>query len=101
MKQYTKDEAIEIIAANPELDADYRELKSYYDRGELDHSSSTDSVSCNFFNLIEDPTKVVIQYCYETEDYEAYELIVDSLEQAIITLSEIESARGNISTNQN
>jgi hypothetical protein len=101
MKQYTKDEAIEIIAADPELDADYRELKSYYDRGELDHSSSTDSVSCNFFNLIEDPTKVVIQYCYETEDYEAYELIVDSLEQAIITLSEIESARGNISTNQN
>jgi hypothetical protein len=91
MKQYTKDEAIEIIAADPELDADYRELKSYYDRGELDHSSSTDSVSCNFFNLIEDPTKVVIQYCYETEDYEAYELIVDSLEQAVVTLRDLEN----------
>lgn len=27
MRQYTKDEAIEIIAADPELDVDYRELK--------------------------------------------------------------------------
>jgi hypothetical protein len=42
-------------------------------------------------NLIEDPTKVVIQYCYETEDYEAHELIVDSLEQAIVTLRDIEA----------
>ncbi len=91
MKQYTKDEAIEIIAANPELDADYRELKSYYDNGDLDHSSSTDFVSCNFFNLIEDPTKVVIQYCYETEDYEAHELIVDSLEQAIVTIRDLDN----------
>jgi hypothetical protein len=91
MKQYTKEEAIEIITAAPELDADYRELKPYYDRGELDHSSATDSVSCNFFNLIEDPTKVVIQYCYETEDYEAYELIVDSLEQAVVTLRDLEN----------
>jgi hypothetical protein len=91
MKQYTKDEAIEIIAADPELDADYRELKPFYDNGELDHSSSTDSVSCNFFNLIEDPTKVVIQYCYETEDYEAHELIVDSLEQAVVTLRDLEN----------
>ena len=91
MKMYTKDEALEIIAANPELDADYRELKPYYDRGDLDHSSSTDSVSCNFFNLIEDPTKVVIQYCYETEDYEAHELIVDSLEQAIVTIRDLDN----------
>jgi hypothetical protein len=91
MRQYTKDEAIEIIAADPELDADYRELKPYYDRGELDHSSATDSVSCNFFNLIEDPTKVVIQYCYETEDYEARELIVESLEQAVVTLRDLEN----------
>lgn len=91
MRKYTKDEAIEVIAADPELDADYRELKPYYDRGKLDHSSSTDSVSCNFFNLIEDPTKVVIQYCYETEDYEAHELIVDSLEQAVVIIRDLEA----------
>ena len=91
MKQYTKDEALEIIAANPELDVDYRELKPYYDRGRLDHSSETNSVSCNFFNLIEDPTKVVIQYCYEAEDYEAHELIVDSLEQAIVTIRDLDN----------
>jgi hypothetical protein len=88
---YTKDEALEIIAANPELDADYRELKPYYDRGRLDHSSETDSVSCNFFNLIEDPTKVVIQYCYEYEDYEAHELIADSLEQAIVIIRDLDN----------
>jgi hypothetical protein len=92
MKMYTKDEAIEIIAADPELDADYRELKSYYDRGELDHSSSTDSVSINFFNLIEDETKVVLQYCYEADDYNnVYELIVDSLEQAIVVIRDLEA----------
>jgi hypothetical protein len=91
MKMYTKDEALEIIAANPELDADYRELKPYYDNGDLDHSSETNSVSCNFFNLIEDPTKVVIQYCYEYEDYEAHELIVDSLEQAIVIIRDLDN----------
>jgi hypothetical protein len=92
MKMYTKDEAIEIIAADPELDADYRELKPYYDTGNLDHSSSTDSVSINFFNLIEDETKVVLQYCYEADDYNnVYELIVDSLEQAIVVIRDLEA----------
>jgi hypothetical protein len=92
MKQYTKDEAIEIIAANKELTKEYEELKPYYDTGNLDHSSSTDSVSINFFNLIEDETKVVLQYCYEADDYDkVHELIVDSLEQAIVVIRDLEA----------
>lgn len=92
MKQYTKDEAIKIISADKELTKEYEELKPYYDTGDLDHSYSTDSVSINFFNLIEDETKVVLQYCYEADDYNnVYELIVDSLEQAIVVIRDLEN----------
>lgn len=91
INQYTKEEAKAIIAADRELTKEYKELKSYYDDGNLDHSFATDSVSINFFNLIEDESKVVLQYCYEDEDYEAHELIADSLEQAIVAIRDIEA----------
>lgn len=84
IKHYTKEEAKVIIATDKELATEYEELKSYYENGELDHGFEYG----NFFNLVEDPTKVVIQYCYEDED-EAHELIVDSLEQAIVTIRDI------------
>lgn len=69
---------------------------SDYKLGDLNHGFECG----NFFNLIEDPEKVVIQYITykdkreaEEQDYEdfvAHELIADSLEQAVVAIAEIE-----------
>ena len=92
LKKYSKEEAAAIINNDEDLTNTYKELVSDYEAGELDHSFECG----NFFNLIEDESKIVIQWCAENIDDEGREVIVDSLEAAVVTLRDIEEANGDI-----
>lgn len=81
----TKDAKL-VIAASEQLSKEYEELKGLYETGELNHSFEQG----NFFSMIEDTKKVVIQYL--TEEDEAVELVVGSLEQALVAIRDIEEA---------
>jgi hypothetical protein len=85
IKVHTLEEAKAIIVADEQLTAEYEELKSEYENGDLDYGFEYG----NFFSLIEDPSKVVIQY-FDANDV-AVELIVDSIEQAIVAIRDIEA----------
>lgn len=90
MNRYTKEEASKIIAANPEMKDVFNEFYDYYITGELDCSTDfTKSCAINCFNLIEDRSKVVIQYCKD-EDDDASEVVADSLEEAIVIMFELD-----------
>ena len=84
--KYSKDEAMNIIQADEALLAEYEELLPEYEDGMLDHSHE----GINFFNLMEDESKVVIQWCIS--DDECTQVIVDSFEEAIVVIRDIEAA---------
>ena len=87
---YSKEEAMKIINMDKDLLAKYEELLPYYESGDLDHSF----IYGNFFNLTEDESKIVIQWI--KPDDESTELIVDSLEAAIVIIQDIEAAGGDV-----
>ena len=89
--RYSKADAEKLIASDASLTKDYEELLPYYEDGTLDHSF----IHGNFFNLIEDETKVVIQW-YDSSEI-ANEVIADSLEEAIVIIADIEKANGDLS----
>ena len=90
MNRYTKEEASKIITANPEMKEVFNEFYDYYITGDLDCSTDfTKNCAINCFNLIEDMSKVVIQYCKD-EDDDASEVIADSLEEAIAIMFELD-----------
>ncbi len=90
VKLYTKQEAEKIIQADEKLLAEYNELLPDYEEGMLDNSFKYG----NFFNLIEDESKVVIQWL--KSETESAEIIVDSLETALVAIRDIEAAQGNV-----
>lgn len=102
IKRYTKEEALKIINADEELKKELEEYKSL-DPEDLDYGFAHG----NFFYLYDDDTdtltdKVVIQWLPESYDdllnidFQAHEVIADSLEEAVVILRDIEEAHGNI-----
>lgn len=93
IKRYSQAEAREIIKDDYALQQEYERLKPSYDTGTLDHSFEYG----NFFNsdlLTSD--LVAIQWYAEDNDNTVYEIIVDSLESAVVTLRDIMLANGNL-----
>ena len=91
LNTYTQVEAQAIISNNEQMQKELEELKPFYDDAELDHGFDYG----NFFNCSDlKSTQVCIQWCGDTEEF--HEVIVDSLEELIVTLNEIEAACGNI-----
>jgi hypothetical protein len=90
IKHYSYEEAKAIVNADFELSIDCDAFIADYESGDLDCGFEYG----NFFNLIEDPSKVVIQWLDSTDT--ARELIVDSLEQALVIIRDIEEANGDI-----
>ena len=88
--RYTVEEAAAIIAADETLQEELEELKRFYEDGELDH----DFEYGHFFNLIEDNSKIVIQW-FDDNDND-HEIIVDSLSVAVVVIRDIEAADGNV-----
>lgn len=88
VKTYTKDEARAIIEANDALLAEYESLLPDYEDGRIDHGFEYG----NFFNSTEDESKIVIQWVIS--DTDSTELIVDSLEAAIVAIRDIEASEG-------
>lgn len=84
--QPTYEEAKAIIAADEDLKARVEELRADYESGQLDHGFECG----NFFNLVEDESKVVIQW-FDLDDHD-FELIAESLEQAVVVIRDIEEA---------
>ena len=88
VKTYTKEEARAIIEANDALLAEYESLLPDYEDGRIDHGFEYG----NFFNSTEDESKIVIQWVIS--DTDSTELIVDSLEAAIVAIRDIEASEG-------
>lgn len=88
--RHSKENAAAIIKANTKLIREYEEDLQMYEDGTLDCSFKYG----NYFNLIEDETKVVIQWL-NSEEF-ANEVIADSLEEAIVIIDEIEKANGDL-----
>ncbi len=93
LKKITKEQVINLMnTRKPGLKTEYEELKADYERGDLDHSFDWG----NFYNLydeVEDkiiPGKVVISWINNGVD--GCEMIVDSLEELVYYLSEINGA---------
>ena len=93
LTRYTQKEAREIIAANEQMQRELEDLKDYYEEAALDHGFECG----NFFSCPEiEDHQVCIQWC--DDDIDVYhELVVDSLEELVVVLNEIERAHGNIS----
>ena len=91
--RYTKEEAQAIIAANEQMQRELEDLKPYYEEAALDHGFECG----NFFSCPEiEDHQICIQWC--GDDIDVYhELVVDSLEELVVTINEIEAASGNIS----
>lgn len=90
INRYTVEEATAIIAADETLQEEFEELRPVYESGALDHGFEYG----NFFNLAEDLNKLVVQWFDDSDN--DYEIIVDSLSIAIVTIRDIEAAGGNI-----
>lgn len=88
MKHYTKNEIEKILATNIDAAQFVTELRGAYESGDLDHSCG----DTNFFNLIEDPKKVVIQH-WNDELNRAEEFIADSFEEAACIVADLESVK--------
>ena len=84
IKQPTYNEAVAAINADKDLKARVEELRADYESGQLDHGFAWG----NFFNLAEDESKVVIQWL--DPDDQDFELIADSIEQAVVAIRGIE-----------
>ncbi len=91
LTRYTQAEAQAIISNNEQMQKEFDDLNEYF--GALDHGFDYG----NFFNCDDlESNQVCIQWCGDTEEF--HEVIVESLEELVVTLNEIESARGNICT---
>ena len=90
LTRYTQEEAQAIIAANEQMQREFADLHEYF--GALDHGFDYG----NFFNC-EDlkENQVCIQWCGDNIG-EFHEVVVDSLEELVVALNEIEAACGNI-----
>lgn len=88
MRHYTKDEIEKMLTTNIDAAQFITELREVYEAGDLDHSCG----DTNFFNLIEDPKKVVIQHWNE-ELGQAEELIAASFEEAACIVVELEGVK--------
>lgn len=88
MRHYTKDEIEKMLTTNIDAAQFITELREVYEAGDLDHSCG----DTNFFNLIEDPKKVVIQHWNE-ELGKAEELIAASFEEAACIVAELEGVK--------
>lgn len=84
IKQPTYNEAMDAINADKDLKTRVEELRADYESGQLDHGFAWG----NFFNLAEDESKVVIQWL--DPDDQNFELIADSIEQAVVAIRGIE-----------
>ena len=94
VNRYTQTEAQAIISANEQLQKELEELRPYYEDEALDHGFECG----NFFNCPEiEDHQVCVQWCGDDID-DCHELIVDSLEELVVVLNEIEAANGNIGT---
>lgn len=92
LNRYTQAEAQAIISANEQLQKELEELRPYYEDEALDHGFTHG----NFFNCDSiESTQVCIQWCGDDID-NYYEVVVDSLEELVVVLNEIEAANGNI-----
>ena len=96
IKYYTLDEAIAIINADEKLKAGFERLRSEY--VEEDSYMDYGLEYVNFCTNIDDEENKVYIYSHiEDEDEEpAIEIVVDTLEQAIVIVRDIEESRGNI-----
>ena len=94
IKYYTSPEALDIIIANTELRKQYDKLLPYHKNGELDHSFKYG----NFFNLCnniyDNNPAIVIQWLDSNGD--SNEVIVKTLDEAVVTIWDIERTSGNI-----
>lgn len=88
MRHYTKDEIEKMLTTNIDAAQFITELREVYEAGDLDHSCG----DTNFFNLIEDPKKVVIQHWNDELD-QAEEFIVDSFEETACIVAELEGVK--------
>ena len=93
LRKITKEQVINLMnTRKPGLKTEYEALKADYERGDLDHSFDWG----NFYNLydeVEDkiiPGKVVISWINNGVD--GCQMIVDSLEELVYYLSEINGA---------
>ena len=93
LTRYTQAEAQAIISNNEQMQRELEDLKDYYEDVALDHGFECG----NFFSCpdLEDH-QICIQWCGDDID-KFHEVIVDSLEELVVTLNEIEAASGNIS----
>lgn len=85
MKHYTDSEIEKMLTTNIDAAQLVTELREAYESGDLDHNCG----DTNFFNLIEDPKKVVIQHWNDELD-RAEEFIADSFEEAACIIVEFE-----------
>ena len=90
LKKLTKEQAAAIISKSKYLTRDYEAFVDDYEYGDVDSGFGQG----NFFTLDEDKTKIVIQWL--DDNYTAYEIVVDSLEECIVRLKEIEDCEGNV-----
>ena len=94
LKALSKEEAAKIVEADPELKKEFEGLRPYYESGSLDHSFGFG----NFFNKYDaekgeiSPNEIVIQWL--DGDDSAYDMTVESLEECVVRLKEIEEADG-------
>lgn len=88
---YTQAEAQAIIAANEQMQQELEDLKPYYENAALDHGFDYG----NFFSCDDlKSNQVCIQWCGDSPDF--HEHVVDSLEELVVVLNEIDTAHGNI-----
>lgn len=101
LNRYTKEQALEIINHDKFLKKRLEELKPLSDECEVDDSFEYG----NFFNLYENgkvyEDRIVIQWLDNNKDDEVFsehlhEVVTDSLEEAVVLLSDIEEAEGNL-----
>lgn len=87
-----QEQALEIINNSQELINQLNELKNDYENGEMDYGFEYG----NFFNNDTNQKQVVIQWM---DGKEIREIIVDSLEQAIVIIDKIEKCKGHLEEN--
>lgn len=92
LSRLTKEQLKTMIEKDPALQRDLRELGPYYKKGQIDHGFGQG----NFFTKtgLFNKRKIVIQWL---DDYNlSYETVVDSLEECVVRLKEIEDCDGLI-----
>ena len=87
-----QEQALEIINNSQELINQLNELKNDYENVEMDYGFEYG----NFFNNDTNPKQVVIQWM---DNEKECEIIVDSLEQAIVIIDKIEKGKGHLEEN--